>query len=241
MDIDDHPEPAGDSSESDDDSLHRNQLVEDVGHNYILDGVPVVRTYHPLLDGNDIIILNIHYLNFYIGTPCDKLGNDLPSGTPPPPPDPETNLPPPDDWTPYNNRIEFELADLLFTKQQMSAKDLDKLFNIWEASTVPFDSHPPFTSSSDMYETIDSTPYGGIQWESFTIRYNLANDPSSNEAPAAWKTAEYDSWFCDPRKLIRNIIANQSFDKEFNYSPYQEYDFEGQHRFHDLFSGNWCW
>ena len=123
----------------------------------------------------------------------------------------------------------------------MSAKDLDKLFNIWEASTVPFDSHPPFTSSSDMYETINSTPYGGIRWESFTIRYNLANDPPSNEAPAAWKTAEYDGWFRDPHKLIRNIIANQSFDKEFDYSPYQEYDFEGQHRFHNLFSGNWCW
>ena len=42
MDIDDHPEPAGDSSESDDGSLHCNQLVEDVGHNYILDDVPVV-------------------------------------------------------------------------------------------------------------------------------------------------------------------------------------------------------
>lgn len=55
------------------------------------------------------------------------------------------------------------------------------------------------------------------------------------------KTAEYDGWFRDPRKLIRNIVANRGFDREFDYMPYQEYDINGQHRFHDLFSGNWCW
>ena len=92
-----------------------------------------------------------------------------------------------------------------------------------------------------MYEMIDSTPYGNIQWESFTIHYNSANDPPSNEAPAVWKTAEYDSWFHNPHKLIQNIITNWSFNKEFNYSPYQEYDIKGWHQFHNLFSRNWCW
>ena len=44
--------------------------------------------------------------------------------TPPPPLDPHSNPPPPGDWTPYNNRPEFELADLLFTHQQMSIKGI---------------------------------------------------------------------------------------------------------------------
>lgn len=123
----------------------------------------------------------------------------------------------------------------------MSASNMDKLFNVWEASLVPFDASPPFTSANDMYETIDSTPYGGIKWQSFTLYHNLRKDPPSAEAPAAWKTAEYDGWFRDPRKLIRNMLANRSFDKEFDYVPYQEYDYNGQHRFHDVFSGNWCW
>lgn len=123
----------------------------------------------------------------------------------------------------------------------MSANGMNKLFNIWEATLAPFDTPPPFTSSDDMYETIDSTPYGNLCWESFTVQYNLNKDPPSNKAPAAWKTAECDGWFRDPWKLIRNIIANRSFDNEFDYAAYQEYDYKGQHQFHDLFSGNWCW
>jgi hypothetical protein len=123
----------------------------------------------------------------------------------------------------------------------MSAGNINKLFNIWEASLVPFDAPAPFTNANDMYETIDSTPYGDLRWQSFTIRYNLRNDPPSAEAPAAWKTGEYDGWFRDPRKLIHNMLTNRGFDKEFDYVPYQEYDYNGQHRFHDVFSGNWCW
>ena len=144
-------------------------------------------------------------------------------------------------WTLYNDWNKFETTDLLFTYEQMSAKNIDKLFNIWEASLVRFDAAPPFTNSGDMYKTTDSTPYGDAWWESFTIHYNIHKDPPSNQAPAAWKTAEYNGWFYDPCKLIRNIIANHAFDGEFNYAPYQEYDCKGQHRFHDVFSGNWCW
>jgi hypothetical protein len=160
---------------------------------------------------------------------------------PPPPSDGDSVLPPQGDWTPYNDRKEFETADLLFTYQQMSAGNMNKLFNIWEASLVPFDAPPPFTNADDMYEIIDSTPYGDLRWQSFTIRYNLHNDPPSTKAPAVWKTAEYDGWFRDPCKLICNMLANRGFDKEFDYVPYQEYDYKGQHRFHDVFSGNWCW
>ncbi len=122
----------------------------------------------------------------------------------------------------------------------MLAGNMNKLFNIWEASLVSFDAPPPFINANDMYETINSTPYNDLRWQSFTIHYNLHNDPSSADAPTAWKTAEYDGWFCDPGKLIHNMLANCAFDKEFDYIPYQEYDYNGQHWFHDVFSGNWC-
>ena len=105
---------------------------------------------------------------------------------------------------------------------------------------VPFDAPSPFTNANDMYETIDSTPYGNLQWQSFTIHYNLCNDPPSTVAPAVWKTAKYDGWFCNPRKLIRNMLTNRGFDKEFDYMPYQEYNYNSQHWFHDVFSSNWC-
>lgn len=241
MDVDIPPASSDDAMQFEDGFLGRNELQEDTEDS---DGVPVSRIYHPLLDGEFFLFYPLYFIanvEACVGTPCDARGNDLPKGTPPPPPSRESNLPPPGDWTPYNNRAEFESADLLFTFQQMSAAGMDKLFNIWEATLAPFDTPPPFTNSDDLYETIDSTPYGDIRWESFTVRYNLAKDAPSNEAPAAWKTAEYDGWFRDPRKLIRNILANRGFDGEFDYAPYQEYDYKGQHRFHDVFSGNWCW
>ena len=87
-----------------------------------------------------------------IGTPCDKNGNDLPKDTPPPPSDSDSKLPPMGNLTPYNHyQNKFETTDLLFTCEQMSAKNIDKLFNIWEASLVGFDGAPLFMNSDDMY------------------------------------------------------------------------------------------
>ncbi len=161
--------------------------------------------------------------------PCDKYGNDLPKGMPPLPSGDDSALPPYGDWNPYNDWKEFETADLLFTYQQMSASNINKLLNIWKASLVPFDAPPPFTNADDMYKTIDSTPYGDLRWQSFTIHYNLHKDHPSDQPSAAWKTAAYDGWFHDSHKLIHNMLANCGFDKEFDYIPYQEYDYNGQH------------
>lgn len=240
MNTDTSPGLSDGASQFKEDLLHCDQLQKDTEDG---DSVPVSRIYHPLLDGKSFKLFAMCLLiyNGHIGMPWDATGNDLPKGTPPPVSDGEDMHRPPGDWTLYNDCTEFETADLLFTFEQMSANNLDKLFNIWEATLTPFDAAPPFTNSADMYKTINSTPYGDLCWESFSVHYNLAKDPPVNGAPAMWKTAEYDGWFWDPHKLIQNILANRGFDKEFDYAPYQEYDYKGQHCFHDLFSGNWCW
>jgi hypothetical protein len=60
------------------------------------------------------------------GIPCDQYGNDLPPNTPPPhPPDISS-----DDWTPYNDRLEFEFANFIFRRNQMSAGDIDILLDL---------------------------------------------------------------------------------------------------------------
>ena len=46
---------------------------------------------------------------------------------------------------------------------------------------------------------------------------------------------------CDPYQLIHNLLQNPDFHAEFDYTPYQEYSMEGNHRFHNVMSGNWCW
>ncbi|KAI0308972.1 hypothetical protein OF83DRAFT_1180164, partial [Amylostereum chailletii] len=56
---------------------------------------------------------------------------DLPPGTPPPPIDTR-----PDDWTPFGDRIAYELADFCFTKVQLRKSHIDQLFQIIAALCI---------------------------------------------------------------------------------------------------------
>ncbi|KAG2100144.1 uncharacterized protein F5147DRAFT_747170 [Suillus discolor] len=143
--------------------------------------------------------------------------------------------------TPYNDRVEFEVADFLYRRNQMSAGDIDFVFNLWAASLAAHGDTPPFTNHTDMYDTIDSTPLGDVPWQSFSSQYNgiLPDDP--DDIPS-WMKSEYDVWFRDPRLLVHNIISNPDFKDEFDYAPLQEYSVsDGAHQFQDFMSGDWCW
>jgi hypothetical protein len=59
--------------------------------------------------------------------PCNQSGNFLPNNLPPPP---ISNDP---DWYPFESRLSFELAELIFEKAEMSAGEIDQLLNIWAA------------------------------------------------------------------------------------------------------------
>ncbi|KAG1847045.1 hypothetical protein F4604DRAFT_1884073 [Suillus subluteus] len=168
----------------------------------------VTRTYHPNINGRI----------------CDELGDDIPSNTLPPPRPSDRG---PDDWTPYANRVDFEVADFLYRRNQMSGGDIDFIFNMWATSLAAHGEIPPFTNHVDMYNVIDSTPLGDVPWQSFTSEYNgtLSEDD-----------------FRDPRLLVQNILSNPDFKDEFDYAPLQEYDTSnGVHRFQDFMSGDWCW
>jgi hypothetical protein len=169
------------------------------------------------------------------GAPCDEDGNILPAGVPPPPRETDNG---PNDWTPYESRTEFETADFLFTKNEMSAGDIDTLLNLWAATLVAHDDTPPFTNHDELYATIDATPLGDVTWDSFTIKYN-GDFPADNIPP--WMTSNYDVWFRDPRAIVQNLLSNPDFDNEFDYSPLQEFDAENNHRYQDFMSGNWAW
>jgi hypothetical protein len=101
------------------------------------------------------------------GLPCDPQGNFLPEGTPHPPWNEQEN----DDYANFKDSAAFELADLLFQRDQMSGTDINDLLQIW-AATLPQDQDPPFTSKNDMYSAIDGFNLGGAPWNSFTVKYN---------------------------------------------------------------------
>ncbi|KAI6011238.1 hypothetical protein PISMIDRAFT_112285, partial [Pisolithus microcarpus 441] len=165
---------------------------------------------------------------------CDACGQFLPANSPPPPHAEKA----PDDWTPYQNQLEFELADFLFTQAEMPARKIDML-DIWAASLIGLGGQLLFTNHTDLYHIIDSTHIGDIKWDSFTIWYTGEEQYS---APTPWMSDSYEVWYCDPCEVIHNILASPDFTDKLDYVPYQEYDMSNDERhWQDFMLGDWAW
>ena len=85
----------------------------------------------------------------FSGRPCDAQGAFLPEGAPSPIQEKAAN-----DWLPFESRMEFELADFLYTRSQMPGTQIDILLDIWATSLIeaggqPLFSHPGSTRTPD--------------------------------------------------------------------------------------------
>ncbi|PIL25424.1 hypothetical protein GSI_13314 [Ganoderma sinense ZZ0214-1] len=166
------------------------------------------------------------------GLPCDANGKILAAGAAP-----TTSAPASDDWAPYKDRLQFEVADLLYVEEQMSGGNIDKLLELWAASLLPGD--PPFRNHSDMYQTIDSTPLGEVRWMRFEITHDAA-DSCPPDAPT-WMTQSYEVWYRDVREVAMNIIGNPDFKDQIDYAPFRESDINGVRQLRDFMGGDWVW
>lgn len=227
-----------DGDDSDFDVYDAEQLCADV--DLIVSQVPgtpsITRTYHRKLNGKSMFFLVYTgtKLMLCLGRVCDEDGNDIPLDTPPPP----RGSNGPDDWFPFNGRIQFEVADFIYRQNQMSAAHINHLLSLWAASLAIHEDEPPFSNATHLYNVIDSIPLGDVSWESFTLRYN---GPQPVENAATWMQTEYDVWYRNPRTLVHNILSNSSLQSGFDYVPYQEHTVDKVHRFQDFMSGNWAW
>ncbi|KAF8424793.1 hypothetical protein L210DRAFT_3615092 [Boletus edulis BED1] len=181
-------------------------------------GGKVYRNYHPYLTAR----------------PCDSSGNFLPDGTPPQPYS-EKAL---DDWSPFGNRAEFELADLLYTQIQMSATHVNKLLDIFTAYMHLNGGQPPFSNCSDLYDLIDRTRVGDIAWENFGVKYSGERP----DHPLPWMDDVYDVWMRDPESVIGQIIDNPGFTRLMDLTPFREFETaSNDRRWQDFMSGDWAW
>ena len=165
------------------------------------------------------------------GTPCNSDGYDL-----------EPDVPPQDragdsqeNWSPFTSQVQFETADFLFRKAEMSQADVDTLMRLWAATTS--DGCAPFQNHQEMLTTIDDIDLGRIPWKSFSARYS-GDIPPGN--PPDWMLHEYKVFFRDPLSVVRSMISNPDFKGQFDYAPYREFE-GGERRLTDLMSGNWAW
>jgi hypothetical protein len=176
---------------------------------------------------NDIIIL---------GQPCDAEGNNLPDASPPP----TAMEHAPDDFFPYQSRADFELADFLFRKEQMSGTKIGELMDIWAAyqQNRGEEMDPPFLGAKGLYDTINATEVGDVAWQAFSIQYN--GDIPADKVPT-WMTASYEVWFRDPLAVMEGQIGNKDFSGELDFAPKRIFSTEGKRQFTDLMSANWVW
>ncbi|KAJ7933217.1 hypothetical protein B0H13DRAFT_2227419 [Mycena leptocephala] len=166
------------------------------------------------------------------GTPCDADGYDLPEGTPLPPWEERAA----NDYSPFENRAEFEFAEFLYVREEMSGTGIDRLAELLAALYKGED--PPFADHKDLYATIDAIQQGDIPWESFSVKY-AGPVPETGTVPV-WMTETFEVWFRSPLAIFEKQLANPDFKDEMDWAPKRVFK-DGKRQFTDLFSGNWAW
>lgn len=143
-----------------------------------------------------------------------------------------------DDWAPFTDRTQFELADLLYTRIQMSNGNINKLLDIFTACLNQHGDQPPFSNSAELHCVIDGLQVGEARWESFGVKY--CGDRTENPAP--WMDDVYDVWMRDPESVITQLLGNADFKNLLDLVPYREYESAtNSRRWQDFLSSDWAW
>ncbi|KAH9829324.1 uncharacterized protein C8Q71DRAFT_863392 [Rhodofomes roseus] len=150
--------------------------------------------------------------------PCTRDGSSyLDPGAPPP----ERERPAEGDWAPFGSRLEFEVAEFLYQKNQMSQRDINTLMGLCAASLVQYGGRPPFENSAHLLDTIDAIPLGDAPWSKVEFSYQ---GPIPEGDVPSWMTEKYVIWKRDTRVVARSLIDCEDYngENEFDLVPYQE-------------------
>jgi hypothetical protein len=172
-------------------------------------------------------------LNQCVALPCDQDGSFLPAGAPP---DPRQTTPQ-GDWTPFNNEIEFKVADLLYHRSQLSATIIDALMDLWVESLAEYDAPALFNSHEELYDAIDSCVLSDIPWQCLVT----AVPEDVNEHSPPWLQKGYEVWYRDPNAVVTSMLENPEFNGQFDLRPYIDLDASGKRQWNNLMSGNIPW
>ncbi|KAG1830978.1 hypothetical protein DFJ58DRAFT_719599 [Suillus subalutaceus] len=139
----------------------------------------------------------------------------------------------------HRDRVEFETAEFLYTRNQMSAGDINVLLDLWAATLLKHNDKPPFADCRDLHKTIDSTPVGDVKWQSFRVQYT--GEKPEHNVPL-WMGQSHNVWYRDPHEVVQNMLANPDYAMEMAYQPYSEFSTDNDERqWQDFMSGDWAW
>jgi hypothetical protein len=141
-------------------------------------------------------------------------------------------------WSPFPDRINWELAHFLYVDAQMPLAKIDKLFTIWKASVMMYGGKLPFESSSDLLNYVDLIPYGKIPWQAREMTYPGVK-PEVNAPP--WMSETYPWYFKDPHDVLLHQLSNPEFAGHFDTAAYQEFKPNGSRRYKHFMSARFAW
>lgn len=170
-----------------------------------------------------------------VGEICDESGSPLPPGRHDPPP---ISTRPGDDFTPFEDDLQFCIADFLYRREEMSQERINVLLHFWALSLMKYGAPcGPFENYSHLFNIIDNIEQGDPPWQCLTVE---VQEDVTDSSPS-WKKKRYEVWFRDPDTVLKNMLSNPDFEGEFDYQPYIELDKDGKRRWSDYMSGNHAW
>ena len=116
----------------------------------------------------------------------------------------------------------IRLAHYHFTKLQSSEWEINKGLDLWLAAQLKAGDNTslPWSSTEDMYQTIDSIQEGDAPFKTIYFKY-LGAIPAN---PPAWMTQTYELCTHDSRILMHNQLDTTDFVNTFTPSPYRQFD-----------------
>ncbi|KAJ7175243.1 hypothetical protein C8R43DRAFT_1201966 [Mycena crocata] len=171
--------------------------------------------------------------------PCDANGRYLPPHTrPQPPPAPPIDGEDPNAWDPFQSRAAFDFANFHFVELQTSERNINTALDLWAASVAGTGRSAPWTSTREMYATIDAIQEGNAPWKTYTMRYTGPLPPG---VPPKWMTQEYELCIRDVRQVLHNQLATTDFKDHVDFVPYRQFNGAGKRVWSNLMSGDWAW
>ena len=157
----------------------------------------------------------------------------MPPGAPPHP----QESAPEGDWAPFKNEIQFQLADLIYHRAELSAANVNLLLQLWAQSTSQFDTPAPFDNRDAMHAFLDSSVLGDVPWQCLETIVPEGLD----EGAPSWRRTPHEIWYCNPDTVVSAMLSNPDFQGQFDLRPYIDINANGTRQWSNVMSGNVAW
>ncbi|KAF8269032.1 hypothetical protein EI94DRAFT_1771396 [Lactarius quietus] len=151
----------------------------------------------------------------------------------------DTNYQQPHDWKPFEDCLAFDLAYYHYVTLQSSASGIAEGLNLWSATSFKHGSSTgaPWKSVKDMYKTIDAIQMGSLPFHIYHFHYTRLK----LSTPPHWMEQVYKLNACNVLDVIQDQLAMIAFKDQFDSTPYQEFNSNGDHIWSNLMSGHWAY